>query len=130
MNNTLTQSETNRNPELAQSELQTASICPRVNITADKDGYRLEAELPGVNKDGLEILLEDNELTLIGRRTSAAAAGEVVYRESSPRDFRRVFTLDPSIDASKIEARLEDGVLRLHLPKAERVKPRKITVAA
>jgi len=54
--------------------------------------------------------------------------GQQVYRESRGWDYRRVFELDPSIDASKVSARIEQGVLKLQLPKAESVKPRKIEV--
>ncbi|HEY2341431.1 MAG TPA: Hsp20/alpha crystallin family protein, partial [Chthoniobacteraceae bacterium] len=54
--------------------------------------------------------------------------GQLLYRESRTWDYRRAFELDPSIDASKISAKMEQGVLRLHLPKAESVKPRKIAV--
>jgi HSP20 family protein len=55
--------------------------------------------------------------------------GKEVYRESRELDYRRVFELDPSIDSARITAKMEQGVLRLHLPKAESVKPRKISVS-
>lgn len=103
-------------------------VSPRVNITETKDGYVLEAEMPGVSKEGLEISLEGNELTLVGRRGGDVASAELIYRESQNRDYRRAFVLDPTIDTAKIEARMESGVLKLHLPKAEMVKPRKIAV--
>jgi HSP20 family protein len=103
-------------------------MSPRVDINETKDGYVLQAEMPGVNKDGLELLLEGNELTLIGHRQDVPQGTELVYRESTGRDYRRVFVLDPTIDTSKVDARMENGVLYLHLPKAEQVKPRKITV--
>ena len=102
-------------------------ITPEVNIVETKEGYVLEAEMPGVTKDGLDISLEDNVLTLVGRR-SPGPVGTSLYRESQTADFRRVFELDPSIDAGKINARIEQGILTLTLPKAEKVKPRKITV--
>jgi HSP20 family protein len=102
---------------------------PKVNIVETKDAYLLEAEMAGVNKEGLEVLLEGSELTLIGRRAAETPQAQLVYRESSPRDFRRVFELDPTIDASNIDARMENGVLKLYLPKAERVKPRRIAVS-
>lgn len=105
-------------------------LSPTVNIFETKDGFVLEAEMPGVNKEGLEITLEGNALTLVGRRNGEGVPnGEVLYRESRPAHFRRVFELDPAIDTSKINARIEQGILTLTLPKAERVKPRKITVA-
>lgn len=101
---------------------------PQVAIVETPDRYVLEAEMPGVNKNGLEVLLEGNELTLVGRRAQAGDLGSLLYRESYDHDFRRVFELDPAIDTSKIAARIEDGLLVLELPKAERVKPRKISI--
>lgn len=137
MSNTVTKSDKQQravaaqpqqqNPQ-AQHDHQRGFMSPRVNITETKDGYMLQAEMPGVNKDGLEILLEGNELTLVGRRQDQPADLQLVYRESTNRDYRRVFVLDPTIDMSKIDARMENGVLHLHLPKAEQLKPRKITI--
>ena len=101
---------------------------PEVNIFENKDGYVLEAEMPGVNKEGLEITLEGNELTLVGRRHSEAAPGDSIFQESHARDYRRVFELDPAIDATKVSAKMEQGILTLTLPKSEKVKPRKIKV--
>lgn len=110
------------------AERERLYMAPRVNITESNEGYLLEAEMPGVDKNGLEISLEANELTLTGRRQGPPQGLDLVYRESTQRDYRRVFVLDPTIDTSKIEARMENGVLKLHLPKAEQVKPRRITV--
>jgi len=103
-------------------------LVPQVNIVETKDSLILEAEMPGVSKDGLEVLLEGNELTLVGRRQSGVPGAEPVYRESSPLDFRREFVLDPSIDTSKLSATIEQGMLTVTLPKTEKVKPRKIQV--
>jgi HSP20 family protein len=105
-----------------------AYVSPEVNIFETRDGYVLEAEMPGVNKEGLEITLEENEITLVGRRRGEALPGEALFRESRDFDFRRVFELDPAIDTAKIGAKMENGILTLTLPKSERVKPRKITV--
>jgi HSP20 family protein len=85
--------------------------------------------MPGVNKAGLEITLEGNEITLIGRRTAEPVNGELLFRERSAADYRRVFELDPAIDTGKISAKLEQGLLTLTLPKSEQVKPRKITAS-
>jgi len=101
---------------------------PEVNIFETKDGYVLQADMPGVNKSGLEVTLEGNTLTLVGRRNEAEFGAQPVYRESRDGHFRRVFELDPAIDSSKISARMEQGILTLHLPKADKVKPRKIQV--
>jgi HSP20 family protein len=101
---------------------------PLVDIIESKDSYILEAEMPGVAKDGLEVLLDRSELTLLGRRSVVASSAQALYRESSGRDYRRVFELDPTIDTSRISAQMEQGVLRLTLPKAEHAKPRRITI--
>ena len=103
-------------------------LVPQVNIVETTDSLILEAEMPGVSKEGLEVLLEGNELTIVGRRQTGVPGAEPVYRESSPRDFRREFVLDPSIDTSKLSATIEQGVLTVTLPKTEKVKPRKIQV--
>lgn len=103
-------------------------IAPEVNIYETSDGYLLEAEMPGVNKDGLEITLENNELTITGHRNNEPISGEPLFRERSPVDYRRVFELDPAIDTNKVSAKMNQGVLTLILPKSEAVKPRKVVV--
>jgi HSP20 family protein len=104
-------------------------VAPEVNIFETCEGYVLEAEMPGVNKDGLEITLEGTEITIVGRRWHEAIPGESLLRERQVADFRRVFELDPAIDTGRINAKMNQGVLTLTLPKSEQVKPRKITVS-
>ena len=104
-------------------------ITPPASVTEIADGYMLEIEMPGVKKGSLEISVENNELTVIGRRSLPAVEGTLIHRESRPENFRRVFELDPSIDADKISAKIDQGLVTLNLPKAEHVKPRKIAVS-
>jgi HSP20 family protein len=104
-------------------------ITPPDSVTEISDGYMLEIEMPGVKKDGLEISVENNELTVIGRRSLPAVEGTPIHRESRPENFRRMFEIDPSIDADKISAKIDQGLVTLTLRKAEHVKPRKITVS-
>jgi len=115
-------------PASVERAQTTQYVVPDVNIYETKDGYTLEAEMPGVNKDGLEITLEGHEITITGRRAAEVVSGETLFRERHGADYRRVFELDPVIDTSKISARMNQGVLLLTLPKSEQVKPRKITV--
>jgi HSP20 family protein len=103
-------------------------LAPEVNIVETKEGYLIEAEMPGVNKEGVELSLEGTELTILGHRQAEAPVGEAVFRERPRGDFRRVFELDPVIDTGRISASIEQGVLTLTLPKSERVRPRKIAV--
>jgi HSP20 family protein len=116
----------NRDPERGQSEQFSA---PSASVVEAGDGYTLEIEMPGVNKDGLEISVENNELTIVGRRSHPGVEGMLIHRESRSENYRRAFELDPSIDADKITAKIDQGVATLTLPKAEHVKPRKIAVS-
>lgn len=103
-------------------------ITPVASVNETPDGYTLELEMPGVSKEGLDISVENNELSIIGRRNTSAPQGTLVHRESSPHNYCRSFEIDPSIESAKIAARMSQGVLTLTLPKAEEVKPRKIAV--
>jgi HSP20 family protein len=103
-------------------------VTPVANILETSDGYLLEAEMPGVTKEGIEVTVENGELIIVGRRADKDMPGTALYRESRPLDYRRVFDLDPSIDTGRIAAKMEQGVLKLTLPKAEEVKPRRIQV--
>jgi len=103
-------------------------ITPEVNIYENKDGYVLEAEMPGVTKSSLELTLEGDTLTLVGRRHDRPVRGTSLQNETRVADFRRVFELDPAIDVSRINARVEQGLLVVELPKAEAVKPRKVQI--
>jgi HSP20 family protein len=104
-------------------------VAPAATVLENSDGYTLEVEMPGVSKEGLEMWVENNELTILGRRTVPSVEGTLVHRESRGENFRRSFEIDPSIDAEKISAKIDQGVVTLTLPKAEQVKPRKIAVA-
>lgn len=103
-------------------------LTPLANILETKDAYMLEAELPGVAKDGLEVSVENGQLTIVGHRKAGAVPERPLYVESRALDYRRTFELDPSINTAGIQAKLEQGVLTLTLPKAEAVKPRRITI--
>jgi HSP20 family protein len=104
-------------------------ITPAASVNETADAYTLELEMPGVNKDGLDISIENNELSIVGRRSNAQIEGTPIHRESRQHNYRRTFEIDPSIDTGKICARITQGILTLTLPKAEEVKPRKITVS-
>ena len=116
----------NRDADRAQAE---QFIAPPASVIEAGNGYTLELEMPGVTKDGLDISVENNELTIIGRRSLPQIDGTLIHHESRRENFRRAFELDPSIDGDKISAKIEQGLVTLTLPKAEHIKPRKITVS-
>jgi len=104
---------------------------PTVNLWEEGNNLYLEAELPGVVRDELDISAAGSELTLHGRRTPRRGEELTYHRqERGYGEFTRVLTLPVEIDAEKIEATLKDGVLTLTLPKAEAARARKIKVKA
>ena len=116
----------NRDTETRKAE---QFVAPRASVVENGESYMLQVEMPGVNKEGLEIAMEDNELTIIGRRSLSTVDGTLIHQESRRENFRRAFEIDPSIDTNKISARIDQGILTLKLPRSERVKPRKIAVS-
>jgi HSP20 family protein len=110
-----------------KSASQNSYRIPTVDLYHTTDGYTVEADLPGVAKEGLEVYLDGNELTILGRR-QVPTATQFQHRESGEGDFRRVFELDPEIDTDRITAKVENGVLTLHLAKRNEVKPRRIAI--
>lgn len=105
------------------------TLKPAYEITETSEAWGLTAHLPGVTKDGLELTAEEGRLTLRGRRAWRKPEGwTAIYRESADAPYELVLEHDNTVDTDKIHAELKDGVLRVSLPKAEAVKPRKIAV--
>jgi HSP20 family protein len=113
-----------------QTQSQTERFMePRASVTERADEVWLELEMPGVERDKIEVTIERDELTITGyRRPESYENVEVLHQERLPANYRRSFVLGDQIDGSKISAQYESGVLRLVLPKAETAKPRKITI--
>src|SRR3954468_2854734 len=98
----LTMKTTLENQTVGRRPAREQSVAPEVNIYETQDGYVLQAEMPGVGKSGLEITVEGNELTIVGRRNPEAVEGETIFWERQFGDYRRVFELDPANDTAKI----------------------------
>lgn len=104
-------------------------IRPRTNIREIDDAVRITMDVPGVSKENLEITFNRGELTVIGRREKwEREKMKPCYCERFEGSYRRDFALDDTLDASKIDAKLDKGILRLDIPKAEAVKPRQIQI--
>jgi len=119
--------------ELQKKEESTAPVrmfLPTTDIYETDQALTVVMEMPGVDKEKVEINVEDGVLTVEGRIDfSKYEALQPVYTEYNIGNFRRSFDLSNSIDQDKIRADMKDGVLTLTLPKAEQAKPRKIAVA-
>ena len=99
-----------------------------VDIHEDDDHLYVEAEMPGFSRDEIDVTLEKGVLTLAGERKVEPREGESHLNERRYTRVHRRFTLPETVDENDVDARLEDGVLRLTLSKREEVKPRKIEV--
>ncbi len=107
-----------------------ATVKPVFEIKETDEAYGATVYLPGVAKDGVEITAEANEVRIVGRRAWKQPEGwTALYRESADAPYELVLEHDNAIDGDKIAAELRDGVLRVSLPKAESLKPRKIAVS-
>ena len=105
------------------------TVQPAYQIKETPEAWGLTVHLPGVAKDGLEVTAEGNEIRITGRRAWQQPEGWTpLHRETAGAAYELTLTHDNAIDAEKISAELTDGVLRVTLPKAEAVKPRKIAV--
>jgi HSP20 family protein len=101
---------------------------PRGSVTETRDGKLVATlEMPGVRKEDLEIRIENSELSIVGRRREPDAP-KYLLRERPVGDFAQVYTLDETVDQSKVDAVLEKGILTLSLDLKEHVKPRTIAV--
>ena len=103
-----------------------------VDVREDADHIYVEAELPGYSKDDVDITLEHQTLTITAERKDEhqedGKKGELLLHERRYSRFQRSFTLPPTVDESKCDAKLSDGVLTITLDKREESKPRKISV--
>ena len=98
---------------------------PPVDIFENNDEILLYADLPGVTTDGLTLHLENGELSIQGCRTFASTAAEDSVKECI---YHRTFKVPSTVDSNKIDATLKQGMLELHLPKLEALRPRQIHI--
>jgi HSP20 family protein len=101
---------------------------PDVDILELADELVVNADVPGARAEDIDIHFEDGSLTIYAKVAGRPTSGTALLREFGVGDFRRTFRVNEQIDPSRISAQYRDGVLTLHLPKAEKARPRKIQV--
>ena len=115
-------------PSRAQTS---ATVMPPVDIFEDESGFTVIADMPGVSKDQLNVKITGDSLLIEGAASVPDIGSmELIYGEVQIPQYRRSFTLSRELDPSNIEAKLNNGVLRLRIPKGEAAKPRRIDVSA
>ena len=110
----------------------TSADFPALNLWENGDGFVVEAELPGIEMEDIEIYVDGgNQLTVKGqRKASIDQSGTWHRRERGHGQFKRSIALPSEVDSEKVEAVLKSGVLTITLPKPEQIKPKKISVKA
>jgi len=117
---------TQNQPRQAESQ---PALLPPVDVIEDASGITLVADMPGVAKDGLHLRVEGDQLALEGDLSIAVPEGtEPSHAEVQLSRYRRTFTLSKELDAEKVSAEFNQGVLRVRIPKAQHAQPRKISV--
>jgi|ERR1043166_55397 HSP20 family protein len=124
---TLTRSTSGPRTEAASNGRQ---FTPRVDIYETDAELLLFADLPGVAQNDIDLRYENGELTLHAHVKPDAHRGRAVLTEFETGDFQRTFQLHEAIDVNRIEAEFKNGVLTVHLPKPEAVKPKQVQVRA
>ena len=106
------------------------SFTPAVDIKENENEIRLEAELPGISPDGVEIIAENGVLTIRGQKESERKEGDDRYQvvERTYGTFMRTFQLPQGVDENQIKADFENGVLTIHIPKAALPQPKRIQI--
>lgn len=123
----MTDTNVARKQESARHE-ETAML-PPVDVVEDASGITLYADLPGVPKEKLEVRVEADTLTIEGEVSLPLSQGmEASYAEVQLPRYRRAFSLGQELDSDKAATEFKNGVLRLHIPKAEHARPRRIEV--
>jgi HSP20 family molecular chaperone IbpA len=119
------------NPEskAVQQGKSERAMRPLVDIFEDSTGITVQADMPGVAKDRLEIHIDNDTLSIEGRADIAMPEGmEPLYADVRSTHYQRSFTLSRELDGDKADASLKDGVLILRIPKRQQYQPRKIEV--
>jgi HSP20 family protein len=107
-----------------------AAWTPLVDISEDDNEYQIKAELPGIEKDQVKVSVEDGTLVISGERSSEKEENNKKYHriERSYGSFLRSFVLPNDADGTKVKAEFKNGILKVHLPKAESAKPKTIDI--
>jgi HSP20 family protein len=107
-----------------------ATFAPRANLAETDAAYEVTVDVPGMKPDELNLEIKDNQLSITGERKNETEEEGTTYHRRERRfgKFRRWVSFDAPVDAEKVEAEYEDGVLRITVPKSEAVRPRRIEV--
>jgi HSP20 family molecular chaperone IbpA len=120
---------TTRREEMLERRQELPRIAPMVDIFENDDEILLHADMPGVAKENITVNVDNGRLEISGTRR-LQTKGSSSWQEFGDVEYRRVFSVPQSIEVTKVNAELKEGVLKLHLPKAEAAKSRTIKISS
>jgi HSP20 family molecular chaperone IbpA len=118
---------TKREESMPERSHQLPAVAPLVDIYENEDEILLYADMPGVAKQDITVNVDNGKLAISGVR-NLKTSGAANLEEFGDVEYSRIFSVPQTIDVAKVNAELNDGVLRLHLPKSETAKPREIEI--
>jgi len=116
------------NAQPLQWHTETEAVLPKVNVTETDNSFYLEAETPGMQDKDIGIEVHNGLLTIKGHTVNNSEKENYHIREFSSQSFERSFRLSDRVDTEQVSAKIENGVLKVDLPKHEQVKPLKIEI--
>lgn len=122
------QSMTQTEPQSMARVEHRSFMKPPCDVYENIDEYLLVAELPGVDKQDLHIQVDQGEMLIEAHRQASKSQGKQLSTEYTPQDYQRRFALPTGVEQDKVQAELKDGLLWIHLPKSDAVKPRQIPI--
>lgn len=111
------------------SEPRARTLAPRYELTESETSYTLTLEMPGVNKETLELQAERDTLTVRGKRVESVEGFKPIFRERPSAEYFREFSMDDTVDHEKITASIRDGIVNVQIPKSSHAKPRRVQVS-
>ncbi len=115
--------------EVTRREQPPQYYVPAVDVSETPEGLILRYDMPGVKKGNIDITLDKGTLSVTGR-AEPEVSGTAVYRETRVGDYRREFTLPEDVDADRVTAEMNEGVLTVRIAKSEKAKPKRIAIAS
>ena len=113
--------------EIIEQNRRMPTVSPLVDIYENDDEILLHAEMPGVEKNNVKVNIDNGTLILSAVR-NLGSKGNATWEEFGDVEYKRSFSVPQTIDVSKIDAELKNGILRLHLPKSEAARSRQIEI--
>jgi HSP20 family protein len=101
---------------------------PDVDIFYSPEAYLFQVDLPGIKEEDIQLEIDEKNTLILRARNQVELAGDVVFKQISIGNYYRAFSLNDEVDRNQVKAKYENGVLNIHLPKREEIKPKRVAI--